>query len=303
MKRTDWFRLILLSLLWGGSFLFYSVLATELPPFTTVLSRVTIGSLAIVVFLRAQGIRLHVPPSQWRRIVVLSILNNVIPFTLIAWAETRISGGTASILNALTPMFVVLVTGLILRTEALTKNKIAGVACGIAGVLVLVGPDALIGADLIGQAASLLAALTYGFALPFGRRIKGVAPSVLAACQLGMSALIVLPLALVIDQPWALASPSHAGWMSLIGLGLLSTGLAYMLFFGLLASAGPTNLSLVTLLVPVSALLLGWGVMGEHVTSRALGGMVLIAMGLAAIDGRVLRRRGSVPPSPAPQGS
>ncbi len=291
MKRSDWLLLLALSALWGGSFLFYRMLAFELPPLTTVLSRVSIGAAAILLYLRASNVPLVIPRSQWRRIATLATINNVIPFTLFAWGETRVSGGTASILNAMTPMFTVLVTALILRTESLTTSRLAGVACGIAGVVVLVGPDALMGADLLGQGACLLAAVSYGFALPYGRRITGVAMPVLAACQLSAATLILLPLVLLIDQPWTLADPTTAGWIAIGGLGLLSTGLAYLIFFRLLASAGATNLSLVTLLVPVSALLLGHLVLSEPITPRALGGMALIAAGLAAIDGRVFRRR------------
>lgn len=290
MKRADWIRLIALSLLWGGSFLFFRMLALELPPMTTVLSRVLIGAAALLLFLRARGVAFAVPSAQWGRLVVLALLNNVLPFTLFAWAETRVSGGTASILNAMTPMFTVLVTGLVFRTEALTAARIVGVVCGVAGVVALVGPDALTGADLLGQAACLLAAISYGFALPFGRRITGLPPQVMATAQLLTATLVMLPLVLAIDQPWTLPSPDRAGWMAVIGLGLFSTGIAYLLFFNLLASAGPTNLSLVTLLVPVSALFLGRVVLDEPISPRALIGMALIAAGLAAIDGRLLRR-------------
>lgn len=290
MKRTDWLRLIALSALWGGSFLFYRILATQLPPLTTVLSRVAIGGLAIMVYLRISGIAVVVPTGQWRRIVMMAVLNNVIPFSLFAWGETRVTGGTASILNATTPLFVVLVTGLVWRSEVLTWQRITGVLCGFAGVMVLVGPGALLGADLLGQTACLLAAVSYGFALPLGRRITAVAPPVLAAAQLGTATLIMLPLVIIFDQPWHLASPNAAGWAAVVGLGLLCTGLAYLIFFALLRSAGATNLSLVTLLVPVSALFLGWLVLNEPITEGALAGMALIALGLAAIDGRLLRR-------------
>jgi len=289
MKHTDWFRLIALSTLWGGSFLFYRILATELPPLTTVLSRVAIGAVAIFLYLRARRVEIAVPRAQWGRIVVLAILNNVVPFSLFAWGESRVSSGTASILNAMTPIFVVLVTGLVLRTEKLTWARVLGVLCGIAGVAVLVGPDVLLGADLLGQAACLLAAVSYGFALPWGRRITGLEPPVLAMAQLSAATLILLPLVLLFDQPWSLANPDFIGWAAVAGLGLLCTGLAYIIFFAVLASAGATNLSLVTLLIPVSALLLGRVVLGEPITPGALGGTALIALGLAAIDGRLLR--------------
>ena len=289
MKRKDWFRLVVLSLLWGGSFLFYRMLATELPPVTTVFSRVSIGAVAIWVFLIVRGTPLVVPRDQWRRILVVALLNNVVPFALFAWGETRVASGTASILNALTPIFVVLVTGLVLRTDALTAGKLVGVVCGLAGVVVLVGPDALVGADLLGKGACVLAAISYGFALPLGKRVVGVAPPVMALAQLGTATLVLLPFVLVFDAPWGLAAPSVAGWVAIAGLGLLSTGLAYIIFFALMASAGPTNLSLVTLLIPPSALVLGWAVLGEAVAVSAVAGMGLIGVGLVVIDGRVFR--------------
>ncbi len=290
MKRSDWIRLISLSALWGGSFLFYRILAGELPPLTTVLSRVAIGSAFIAVYLRVAGVPIVIPRAQWGRIAVMATLNNVIPFTLLAWGETRVTGGIASILNAMTPVFVVLVTGLVWRTDPLTWPRMAGVLCGLAGVAVLVGPDALLGADLLGQLACLGAAICYGFALPFGRRVSGVAPPVLAWAQLSTAMVILVPLVLIFDRPWALSSPDTAGWIAVAGLGLVCTGMAYLIFFALLASAGATNLSLVTLLVPVSALFLGWLVLGEPVTAGAVGGMALIALGLAAIDGRLLKK-------------
>lgn len=290
MKRTDWIRLLLLSLLWGGSFLFYRMLATELPPLSTVFSRVSIGAGSIWLFLWWRGAVIDVPRDQIGKIVGVALLNNVVPFTLFAWGETRIASGTASIINALTPIFVVLVTGLVLRTDALSPAKMGGVVCGLAGVVILVGPGSLVGTDLLGEAACVLAAISYGFALPLGKRVVGVAPPVMAACQLTASTLVMLPLMVMIDAPWSLAAPSAAGWAAVLGLGLLSTGLAYIIFFALMASAGPTNLSLVTLLIPPSALLLGWAVLGEPVTANAVFGMVVIGVGLLVIDGRLLRR-------------
>jgi drug/metabolite transporter (DMT)-like permease len=276
-------------MLWGGSFLFYRMLATALPPLTTVLSRVAIGALAIGAAMLLRGISWRIPRDRILPLAGLALLNNVVPFALFAWAETRVTGGTASILNAMTPIFTVLISGLILRTERLTASRIAGVLCGLAGVLTLVGPQALLGADLLGQAACLLAAVCYGFALPLGRRITGVAPEQMATAQLALSSLIVLPLVLLLDQPWTLPALTPDAWIAVLGLGLLSTGLAYVIFFALLSSAGATNLSLVTLLVPVSALLLGHVVLAEPITWQAVAGMALIGAGLAAIDGRLLR--------------
>jgi drug/metabolite transporter (DMT)-like permease len=298
MSSRDWLALGALSVLWGGSFLFYKVLAGELPPLTTVLGRVALAGAALAVVLAVRGEDLRIPRALWPKFLVLAALTNAIPFTLFAWGETRVTSGTASILNAMTPMFTVLVTSLVLRTERLTTLRLAGVVCGFVGVAILVGPDVLRGQDLLGQLACLGAAFTYGFGVPYGRRITGIAPPRMALGQLTAATVIMLPFALIVDRPWTVPAPSIAGWASLMGIALLSTALAFLLFFRILARAGATNLSLVTLLVPVSALLLAAIVLGERVPASSLAGMAVIAAGLATIDGRVfqaLRR-------PAPSG-
>ncbi len=290
---ADWATLAVLSVVWGGSFLFYRVLAFQLPPFTTVLARVAIGGAALTAVLLLRG-QTPLPPRRlWGRFLLLGLLGNAVPFTAFAWGETRISGGAASILNAMTPIFTVLVTGLLLRTERLTAARLAGIACGVCGVAVLVGPAALLGRDVLGQAACLGASLSYGFATPYARSIKGVPAPQMAVGQLAGATVIMLPLALLADRPWTLAAPSAAGWASLLGLALLSTAFAYVLFFRLLARIGATNLALVTFLVPVSALLLDAAVLGETIGPGSLAGMVLIAAGLACIDGRLARRLGA----------
>jgi drug/metabolite transporter (DMT)-like permease len=289
MSGRDWLALGALSVLWGGSFLFYKVLAGELPALTTVLGRVALAGAALAVVLVLRGVDLRIPRALWPKFLVLAALTNAIPFTLFAWGETRVSSGTASILNAMTPMFTVLVTGLVLRTERLTALRVAGVTCGFVGVGILVGPDVLRGQDLLGQLACLAAAFTYGFGVPYGRRITGIAPPRMAFGQLTAATVIMLPLSLIVDRPWTIPAPSIAGWASLLGIALLSTSLAFLLFFRILARAGATNLSLVTLLVPVSALLLAAIVLGERVPASSLAGMAVIAAGLATIDGRVFQ--------------
>ena len=289
MTAHDWLLLGALSVLWGGSFLFYKVLATALPPLTTVLGRLSLAWLALWLGLRAAGAPVRIPRAEWHRFLLLAALNNVVPFSLYAWGETRVSSGTAAILNAMTPVFTLLVSALVLRTERLGGRALAAVACGFAGVAVLVGPSALLGDSLAGQAACLGAALSYGFGIPYGRRFAGLEPARMALGQLAAGTLLLLPLELAIDRPWTLASPGAAGWASLLGLALASTALAYLIFFRILARAGATNIALVTFLVPVSALLLGGLLLGERVTPQALAGMALIALALAAIDGRPLR--------------
>lgn len=289
MNLGDWLRLGSLSGIWGGSFLFYRMLAFELPPLTTVLGRVGIAALVLLALLRVTGTPVLIPRSQWWRLLGMSALNNALPFTLFAWGEQRIESGTAAILNAMTPMFAVLVGALVVRSEQLTAGRVAGITCGIAGVAVLIGPGALLGQDLVGQAACLSAALCYGCSMHYAKRITGVSPPNMALGQLTASTVLMLPLALLLERPWTLPAPSLTGWGAMFGLAVPCTSLAYLMFFDLLRRVGGTNLSLVTLLVPVSAVALGALVLGEPVAWNALGGMALIAAGLAAIDGRVLR--------------
>jgi drug/metabolite transporter (DMT)-like permease len=303
MNGGDWLRLGALSLLWGASFLFYRMLATELPPLVTTFGRVALGGLALIAILAARAIPMSMPRPHWGRFAIMAMLNNVVPFTLFAWGEMRVTSGTAAILNAMTPMFAVVVGAFVFRVETLTAGRVAGVVCGIAGVVVLIGPGALVGQDLLGQAACLLAALSYGFSVHHARRIEGVTPANKALGQLIASSAMLLPVVLVLDHPWTLPAPSVAGWVALVGIAVPCTAVAYLLFFDLIARAGANNTALVTLLVPVSAMLLGAVVLAEPITWAALGGMALIGAGLAAIDGRLLallsRRAPAPPPPPA----
>jgi drug/metabolite transporter (DMT)-like permease len=289
MDASAWAMLGALSLLWAGSFLFYKILATQLPPLTTVLGRSAIGAASLGVVVLLSGGSLVIPREKWPRLLVLAVLNNVVPFTLFAWAEQRVSSGTAAILNAMTPIFALLVAAYVLRSERLTPARAAGIACGFLGVAVLIGPQALLGQDLLGQIACLLAAVSYGFGVPYGRTVTGLAPAQIAIGQLVASTTLLIPLVLLADRPWTTAAPDATGWAALLGLGVLSTGLAYLIFFRILARAGATNLALVTFLIPVTSLILGNVLLGEPVTLPAIGGILLIACGLAAIDGRLLR--------------
>jgi drug/metabolite transporter (DMT)-like permease len=289
MNAGDWGRLVGLAMLWGSSFLFYKILGVELPPMTIVLGRMAFGTLGLVAILRLRGVAVLVPRQQWGRFLVIGLLNTALPFTMFAWAETRITSGTAAILNGTMPMFTALMAGLVFRTESITVRKLAGVACGIVGVAVLVGPQALRGQDLLGQAACLVAALSYGIANPYAQRIRGLSPASMAVAQLTAGTLVILPLALIVERPWTLPSPSLGAWGAMVGIAVICTSLAYLVFFDLLARAGASNLSLVTLLVPVSALALGAAVLGETVSVAAICGLALIICGLAINDGRVLR--------------
>lgn len=300
MGRTDWLFLIALSLLWGGSFFFFKVLVAELPPLTIVFVRVALAASALLVFVYATGRRMPADPRVWGAFAVMGLLNNVVPFTLIAWGEREISSGLASILNATTPIFTVVFASVLTKDERLTPARFGGVILGILGVALLIGPEAVRGLSLTStaQLAVLGAALLYGLANIFGRRFGalGLSPIVTATGQVTTSALVSLPLALAVDRPWTFAhAPSTAAILSLVGIAILCTALAYALFFRILASAGATNVSLVTFLVAPSALLLGIAFLHERPEWTSLAGMAVIFSGLALIDGRLLARR---PPRP-----
>jgi drug/metabolite transporter (DMT)-like permease len=291
MGALDWFLLLALSILWGGSFFFVGVAVKALPPFTLVLLRVAIAAVALHLVRRASGTGMPWDRASWRAFFGMGLLNNAIPFSLIVWGQTHIASGLASILNATTPLFTVLIAHLLTADERLTKGRIVGVLIGLAGVVVLIGPQALagLGKDVTAQLAVLGAAISYGFAAIFGRRFKrmGVPPLATAAGQVTASSLLLLPVALLVDRPWTLASPGLSAWGAILGLALLSTALAYVLFFRILASAGAVNLMLVTFLIPVSAIVLGSAFLGEALAPADYFGMALIGLGLAAIDGRL----------------
>jgi len=286
--------LITLSILWGGSFFFVEVVVTELPPLTIVLLRVGLAAIALWIIASLIGLRPPTSARIWIAFLIMGMINNVIPFSLLVWGQTHIASGLAAILNATTPLFTVIVAGVFLTDEHITISKLAGVAFGLIGVILMIGPEALDGfnSNVLAQLAVLGTALSYAFAGVYGRRFKsmGLNPIVLAAGQVTASSLILLPVVFYFDQPQDLTLPGLNSIAAILALGIFSTALAYILYFRILAAAGATNLLLVTFLVPVSAILLGSLLLGEILLPIHLGGMALIGCGLIAIDGRLLKR-------------
>lgn len=293
MGGTEWLLLVALSVLWGGSFLFGKVAVGEIPPLSVTLGRVALAALALNLLLWALGQRLPTDRASWLAFAGMGFLNNALPFTLIFWGQTRIGAGLASILNATTPLWTVVIAHLLTSDEKLNAGKLAGVLLGIAGVAALIGPSAVAGfsGDVPAMIAVVLATLSYAFAGIFGRRFAhmGLAPLSVATGQVTASTVIMLPLALMVDQPWLLAPPGATAIAALVGLALISTALAYVIYFRLLATAGATNLLLVTFLIPPSALACGMLLLDEHLLSRHVVGLALIGAGLVAIDGRLWR--------------
>jgi drug/metabolite transporter (DMT)-like permease len=292
MGLIEWSLLITLSVLWGGSFFFVGISVLGLPPFTIVVLRVGLAAIALNVIVRMMGLRMSMDREVWTAFFCMGLLNNMIPFSLIVWAQTHIAGGLASILNATTPLFTVIVAHLLTKDERMTVWRFTGVVVGFTGVVLIIGPEALqgLGADIVAQIAILTAALSYAFAGIFGRRFRamGIAPLVTATGQLTASTIIMIPLAIVVDRPWMLPMPGLEIWGAVLGLVLLSTALAYILYFRILATAGATNVLLVTFLIPVSAILLSTTILGEQLEPKHFTGMGIIGLGLAMIDGRPL---------------
>lgn len=290
MGALEWVLLVVLSVLWGGSFFFAEVALYELRPLTLVLGRVGFAAVVLIILAYATGHRMPGNARPWGAFFVMGGLNNLIPFSLIFWGQTYIASGLASILNATTPLFTVVLAHFLTSDEKMTANRLGGVVLGILGVTVMIGPEALegLGLHLLAQFAVLGAAVSYAFAAIFGRRFKGTAPLVVAAGQVTATTVMMCPVALIIEQPWALPAPGLITWGAVAGLGLLSTALAYVIYFRILATAGATNLLLVTFLIPVSAILLGTTILGERLDAGQFYGMAIIGFGLAAIDGRPL---------------
>ncbi len=285
-----WAMLIALSLLWGGAFLFSKIAVEAIPTFTMVALRVGLAALALLLWLRIQG--LAIPRHIWFACLVMGFLNNIIPFGLNFWGQKEVGISTAAIVNSTTPLWTILLAHFVTDDEKLTGLRLAGVLVGIAGVGLLIGPEALSGLGTAGlsQLAFLGATFSYAIALMWARRFRGLSPVVPAAGQLIGSSLLAIPTALVVDKPWTLPMPSLEVIASVIALAVASTALAYRIYFALMARNGAGNAALVTMLVPPSAMLLGWGILGETPTMPALIGFAVILFGLALVDGRLFKR-------------
>jgi drug/metabolite transporter (DMT)-like permease len=293
MTGSEWSLLVFLSVLWGMSFYFMGVAVKEIPPLTIVLVRVVLAAVALNLLLRGAGQRLPLTAEVWGAFLVLGLFNNVVPFSLIVWGASHIPSSLAAILNASTPLFALVVAHLLTHDEKMTAARVTGVVIGFGGIVVMIGVDALraFGTHVLAQIAVLVGSLSYAFASSMGRRYQklGLRPLQFASGQFVVSSLLMLPLALLGDRPWELAMPGAGACAAVVGMGLLSTALAYIIYFRVLATAGVVNILLVTFLVPVTSIILGAGLLGERLHPTHFVGMGLIGAGLAVIDGRLWR--------------
>ena len=303
MNRSDWTTLATLALIWGAAFMFIGVAVNEVAPLTYVWLRLTMATAAMWLYLWWRGDSAGLPRSVWGPILVLALLNNVIPFILFGWGQTRIASGLASILNATTPIWGVVVAHLFTGDEKMSGPKLAGVLLGFGGVTLMIGPAMIvsIGGDALAQLACVAAALCYALAGVYARRFRtmGLPPVAVTTGQLTAGAAVMLPLTLLVDQPWTAAMPSLKALGAIAALAVVCSAFAYILYFRLIDRAGATNALLVTLLVPPVAILLGVMLLGEALHPRDFAGLALIALGLAAIDGRLLRVLRLSPPQAA----
>jgi drug/metabolite transporter (DMT)-like permease len=290
IDARDWSLLALLSVLWGGSFFFNGVVLKELPPLTVVLLRVTLAALLLLPLLWVYRIRFPQGLSGWKPFFAIALVNNVLPFSLIVVGQTYIPSGLASILNATTPLFTVLVMAAA-GDEKLHVRRVAGVVTGLIGVIILHGQDlGFQSGEGIGILLCLMAAFSYGLSALYARRkLSDSPPLATATFQMMASSLMMAVVAASFDRPWQLPMPGATTWLALIGLAALSTALAYIVFFQILRRSGSTNVMLVTLLIPVTAILLGYLVLGESVSPREIVGALVIGSALLLIDGRVLK--------------
>jgi drug/metabolite transporter (DMT)-like permease len=296
IDARDWSLLGLLSILWGGSFFFNGFVLKQLPPLTVVFLRVAIAAIILLPLLFVYRIRLPKGLSGWRPFFAIGFLNNVLPFSLIVIGQTYIPSGLASILNATTPLFTVVVMA-IAGEEKLLLRRIAGVVAGLIGVIILHGDGfGFETGQTIGILLCLAAAFSYGLSALLARKVLSNSPPLgTATFQMLASAAMMTVVAGLVERPWQLPMPDAVTWLAVIGLAALSTALAYIVFFQILRRSGATNVMLVTLLIPVTAILLGYLVLGESISSREIIGALVIGSALLLIDGRVLELSGLSP--------
>nr|WP_315780594.1 DMT family transporter [Bradyrhizobium sp. SZCCHNPS1003] len=298
MDTRDWSLLGLLSLLWSGSFIFNGLALKELPPLTLVLLRIVLAAAILLPLLRLRGLGFPKGFAGWRPFFAVALFNNVVPFCLIVIGQTFITSGLAAVLNATTPLFTIVVMAAA-GEERLSARRAAGLVVGLVGVVILRGGPGLDGsAGGYGFLFGLGASLSYGIAALLVRRHLAHSPPLATATfQLSASSVMMLAIAAVVDQPWRLPIPGLQTWLAVIGLAALSTAFAYIVFFQILRRSGATNVMLVTLLIPLTTILLGSLVLGESISLREIGGALVIGSALLAIDGRIFS---VIRPSPRP---
>lgn len=278
----------MLSLIWGGSFLFGRIAVLEVMPLTVVFFRVAIAAATLWIYLLLSARKPVFEIGFLKDCLILGLLNNVIPFSFILFGQTEIGAGLAAIVNAMTPIWTLIFANWLTQDEKLNTQKILGILIGFCGVGLMMSNDIWQGlqASALAQASILVATISYAFASIFAKRFKNVDPAHTATGQLTASTFLILPIMLAIENPNTILDASASAIFSILMLAIFCTAIAYILFFKILASAGAVKVSLVTFLVPVSAIILGILFLDEHLNIYQISGMTLIALGLALVDGK-----------------
>lgn len=289
--------LAVLATLWGASYTFIRIGVETIPPITFIAARTLIAGVLLLALIKIRGLSLPMDAAIWKRFFIQACINSVVPFTLIAWAEQTVNAGLATILNSTTPIFAFLLTVLITRHEAVTTRKLFGTIAGVIGISLIIGMEAFqgIGKELVAQLAIVAATISYAAAAIFGRGFKGLDPMMPAAGSMICGAVILIPISLIVDQPWTIA-PSADSLMALLGLSVFSTALAFVIYFRLIHTLGSVSTtSQAYLRVPIGV---GIGVifLDETLASTAWLGLVFVVIGVAAMT---LPSRKKNAPTPA----
>jgi drug/metabolite transporter (DMT)-like permease len=294
LDATGWGLIAILTLLWGGAFYMIEVGLRSFPPITLVFIRMAFAVPPMWIAMRFMGERLPTDMRIWALLAVVGAFNCALPFTLFFWGQQYLDSGYASILNATTPLWGVITAHFMTADEKATPSRIVGVLVGLAGIMVMVGPEAMKGVsdNLLAQLACLISTVFYSLAAIFGRRLSqtSLTPMAVATGQTMTAALMMVPIMLVIDQPWTMSTPRLDSVLAGLAIALISTALAYVLYFRLIDRSGASNAQLVAFLMPILAVALGVAFLNESLSSGQVAGAVLIAFGLAIIDGRLFAR-------------
>lgn len=291
MNLKDWLLLITISFMWGGSFFFNAILIDAVGPWTLTAGRVTIGALGVWLYVFLSRRRVPTDPGLWGFYLLLGTVSYALPFTVIAWGQIQITSGLASIINSMVPITTLVVTHFWPGGERMTRLKAFGVLTGFAGVFVLMLPKLQSGAlgELLAYLAVYSASIFYAFGLNMARRLKSHSPVVTAAGALTGAAIVSLLFSITLESPPPLDNSSV--WGAFLGIGLISTALAFSLMYSLLPRIGPVNFSTVTYMVPVTSIFLGISLLDERIEWIQLAGMAVIFVGLLFVDGRLFKRR------------
>jgi len=283
-RTLDLALLLVLAVLWGGSYTFIKIGVQTIPPVSLIAARTLIAGALLLVVLRLRGLRLPTDPAIWRLFMMQACLNSVLPFTLIAWAERSVDAGLATILSSTSPIFVVLLSGVLATSERVAGIRLLGVYAGLGGTILIVGMQALsgFGEQLAAQLALVAASVCYGGAALFGRNFKGLDPIMPAAGSLVCGAAVLIPISLILDRPWTFA-PSVDSIKALIALSIFSTALAFVIYFRLIARLGSAGTTSVAYLRVPAGVAIGIVFLGEALAPSAWAGLILVIIGVAAM--------------------